>query len=279
MFFQRFKSWSVWSAQKKAAFKQGQQTISGMWNKESVTRVLALLQEDHLPETFTGPSHDFIQSIIEKVASRLEPLQDTAMSCMTTNHTMKGDHTFKVAGLCRNQLGNPFTALHTVMGDKAIILSSIFAKDETIASLRGQHAEIKERHIKKNLPPPLVYAVDKCCQFIQLQDQIELSPSEKETMLAAAKMNGQSDAAINDLEKRLQIPPHMQQDLMHLHGRYKRGCGFMDSYKEACLNAYRTLFWEVTDVSHQGKHYTSVPQNARRIPNPTDLTAYAAFPR
>ena len=61
----------------------------------------------------------------------------------TIEFTMKGDHTFKLAALCQNALGTPFTAHHSIIGDAAILLSVLFERDESITALKEQQYAYK----------------------------------------------------------------------------------------------------------------------------------------
>ena len=129
-------------------------------DRSGAALVMAMLQDKELPEVFQGPSHDTVRHFIDKAAERNAFLQDAAMAAQTTQDTMKGDHTFKLAALCQNALGTPFTAHHSIMGDSAILLSVVFAKDESIAALKEQHEELKVRHLQRGmLPTPWTSAV------------------------------------------------------------------------------------------------------------------------
>ena len=74
-------------------------------DRSGAALVMAMLQDKELPEVFQGPSHDTVRHFIDKAAERNAFLQDAAMAAQTTQDTMKGDHTFKLAALCQNALG------------------------------------------------------------------------------------------------------------------------------------------------------------------------------
>ena len=203
-FFQRQAKWSIWSPNRKGSpFDASQSTLESSGTaRAGAGLVMALLQNEALPDVFQGPSHDTVRHFIDKAAERLAHLQDSAMAAQTTEDTMKGDHTFKLAALCHNALGTPFTAIHTVMGDKAILLSVIFAKDESIAALREQHEELKSRHLCRSMPPPLIYGVDKCCSFQQLSAQLRYTDDEVQGLVSAAEVNGETVQAVAALKVR-----------------------------------------------------------------------------
>ena len=170
-----------------------QPTLDAFFQKttpQSISQILALLQMTDLPKVFKGPSHDFVRQMLDKAAERRAVLQDAAMASQVTEFTMKGDHTFKVAALGQTTLGTPFTAFHSIMGDHALILSCIFAKDESISSLEEQHKELKSRLFRLARALPRVYAVGKCCSFKQLIKQLEYTEDEIDAILAALKLDG-----------------------------------------------------------------------------------------